>query len=90
MPALVEAAKIGGELVGLCRARGLDVLECTARDWRKGLCRNPSATDAAVKRVCQLRIADLPKVTNSHERDAMGAAIWAALRSLRPETRRTA
>lgn len=66
-----EAGKIEGALLG----RVLTV-STSARVWRKALCGSATASDAQVARSLAMR-ADFGR-TNSHVRDALGVAVWAA------------
>ena len=76
---LLEASRITGELAATSRARGYRVVTASAAAWRKALCGRGSATDAAVKQMLGLRVAELPTRTSTHARDAAGVAIWALI-----------
>lgn len=62
----------------LCRNRG-DVVDITARQWRKSLCDKANAKNPLIKARLQQVVYGLPR-TNPHVRDSMGAGvalIWA-------------
>lgn len=86
--ALLHARGVGERLRGFCEAKGLDVLMTTATEWRSALeCRGGKneKADHAVKRMVQLRVEGLPRCA-SHERDAIGAALYGALRVMGERT----
>lgn len=83
-PELLRAAKVGGALVQVAKARGIQVVETNATEVRKALCRRPNAGDAEVKMMVYLRVIDWPKISNSHQRDAAAAAVFAGLRHMMP------
>lgn len=77
MKALAETAYVAGLIHGAARSRALWVTELAARDWRKRLIGSPHSTDARIKSTLQVLVANLPKRTNEHVRDALGLAIAA-------------
>lgn len=88
--ALLNARGVGERLAGFCEAKGLEVITCSANEWRKALgCMGTKAEkgDHAVTRMVKLRFAELPRRLNSHERDAMGCGVYGAMRKMAAERR---
>ncbi len=77
---LAEAARIGGELAGFARGRGLDVVTTNAADVRRDLCGRGNVSNHDVAQMLRLRCPSWPRRSNNHARDAGAVAIWAALR----------
>lgn len=69
---------IGGLLAGLARAQQVRVVTVEAREWRQALVGSRTASDAQVASMVRLRVANWPRRSNEHERDAAGVAIWAS------------
>ena len=72
-------AKGAAQLLSTNRAR-VHIVEASAREWRKAIVGKANASDADVKRVVTLHVQGWPKVSNAHERDAAGVAMYAARR----------
>ena len=79
--ALMDAAKIGGELRGQAIERGLSTQEATAAAARKALVGLAQPSDAQVKSALG-RAVKLPKFTNAHVRDAAVVALYCGRRAL--------
>jgi Holliday junction resolvasome RuvABC endonuclease subunit len=76
---LMAASEIAGLFIENARGRGCDVVPLTARQWRHVVVGDPSPEDATIKIVIQRLVRALPKLTNSHNRDALGLAVAVAL-----------
>ena len=75
--ALLDAARLGGELVGHLRTVVERVEQVSAQEARKALCGRATATDAMVKAAVGYRVPTWPRRSNDHERDAALAAMFA-------------
>jgi Holliday junction resolvasome RuvABC endonuclease subunit len=73
--ALLETARVAGEIVGAARYCGHHVVEMAASSWRRALCGNGSAPDCTIARAVAMLATGLPVRTNVHLRDALGLAI---------------
>lgn len=82
---LLDAARIGGELAGIARSFGVEVIETHAQETRRALCGKGNASDKLVADVVRMRIHDWPKRSNCHARDAAIAAMFGALRVRLPK-----
>lgn len=84
VPHLMDAAHAAGVAEGIVEARrrrGDNVLawrSFPATEWRHRIVGKPSATDAEIANVIPRRVVDWPSRSNNHERDAAGAAVYAA------------
>lgn len=76
---LVGANELAGLLRGIALARGVRVERCTAGRWRAALCGSKCASDAAIAQMVKVRVVGWPKVSNEHQRDAAGVALFAGL-----------
>ena len=87
---LARSNWVGGEIAGLARAmanqdrragrpRPLQVATVAATCWRSVLVGSRSATDARVAQMIRLRVPTWPAVSNAHQRDGAGVALWAGL-----------
>lgn len=70
---------VGGELAGLARALGAQVVTIAAGSWRAGLAGSRTASDAQIARAIRLRVPSWPMKSNEHQRDAAGVALAAGL-----------
>lgn len=63
-------------------AKKTEIYEFSATQWREHIFGhgrgNPKDADTLVTKACAMFVDDLPKVTNEHVRDAIGASIFAA------------
>lgn len=73
---LQECAHLAGIIEGVCLGLSLRVTRAPAPKWRKYVCGNPSASDAAVKAAVHVLVEGVPTVSNAHLRDAIGAAFY--------------
>jgi Holliday junction resolvasome RuvABC endonuclease subunit len=74
---LMATAWAGGIVVGIARARGLDVLELGQNEWRLGLVGHSAKgerVDPKVEAALRLLVRQLPARTSVHARDAAGVA----------------
>jgi hypothetical protein len=55
------------------------VVTVDAATWRSALVGSRSPSDAEVARVIRLRVPNWPRVSNAHQRDAAGCALYAGL-----------
>jgi len=74
--ALVNTARIEGQVLEHYRGLGIQVATCSAAEWRRALTGSGTARDARIKVVLGMR-GLLPGRTNAHERDAIGVALFA-------------
>jgi hypothetical protein len=76
-PQILETARVGGEIGRQAELLGLEVARLPASRWRHALVAKNNASDALIKRACQMFVIGLPVRTNNHVRDALGLAIVA-------------
>lgn len=76
---LAKTERVGGLILGAARILGLQWSEPEAPAWRKALCGDRQASDALIKTIVGARVHGIPASTNSHQRDAMGVAIYAGI-----------
>jgi len=72
---LIASSNVAGGIAWSAATLGIRVVEMSAREWRRLVCRNPSASDAQVKEAVERLVHGLPKRTNCHVRDAVGLAL---------------
>lgn len=81
VPHLLSASNAAGVAKGAAQLLShVHIVEASAREWRKAIVGKANASDADVKRVVTLHVQGWPKVSNAHERDAAGVAMYAARR----------
>ena len=80
---LYNAGWLGGDLHRVALDRGIPVDTFPAEEWRKAMVGNAQADNATIERALRLRLTGFPapRKSNNHERDAMGIAAYACLRS---------
>ncbi len=84
VPHLLDTAHAAGLAEGVVESRrrqGSTVLRWLAfpaTTWRRSLVGKPGPTNAEIAPVILGRVADWPTRSNNHQRDAAGAAIYAA------------
>lgn len=78
--AIANAAALGGKLFATAQMLGFTAVEVSAPAWRAALVGRANASDRAIKAALTLRLGGRMPRANEHERDAMGAAIYAALK----------
>lgn len=76
--ALLTSARAAGLIVAIAWAEGRSVVEMTAREWRKLVLGNGSATDQRIAQVIPTLMHGWPARSNVHTRDAGGLAIGVA------------
>lgn len=79
---LIASAEVAGEMKHACRVANVSFRMTDASEIRKALGikgKDRAEKDHAVAREVQLRIANWPARSNTHERDAALAAIWGSL-----------
>lgn len=76
---LAKSERVGGLIVGAARILGMQWSEPSAPAWRQSLCGQRQASDGLIKTIMEARVHGLPVRTNSHQRDAMGVAIYAGI-----------
>ena len=76
---LLRAAEITGEIRNEARHCGCPVNWCQAREWRKVIVGKANAEPARITAAIKLRIPGWPRVSNGHERDGGGVALWTGL-----------
>ena len=79
--AMSDAQWVGGELAGLARGFGFEVMTCAAGEWRAALTGKRNATDAEIATLVPLAVQGWPARSSSHARDAAGVALYAANRA---------
>lgn len=84
---IIETARAAGELVGALRGaimaagppvRRVIATYTTAAEWRRELLGVANAHDASIKAWLHEHLADMPRKSNAHTRDALAIACWAA------------
>lgn len=76
--ALVASSRIAGLIRGVAWAEGPATVEMTAREWRKLVLGQPSATDERIAKVIPTLVHGWPSRSNQHTRDAGGLALGVA------------
>jgi Holliday junction resolvasome RuvABC endonuclease subunit len=79
---LIATAAVGAAFVGAAQEAGYRVLELPAETIRKQLTGRLSPSDATIKAALGGRVEGLPSRTNNHQRDAVAAALVAAMAPL--------
>ena len=78
--AIIATARSAGEISGYLRAASASarVRYVASATWRRELMGVANAHDASVKAFVEAHVAQLPKRTNVHVRDALAIAYWLA------------
>ena len=79
--ALADSREVVGRLKERAEEHGVAWVVVTRGEWTRRLAKY-NASDAEAKAAIYARLQNAPTRSNSHERDAMGAAIFAAQRAM--------
>lgn len=78
VPGLLDTANVAGGMAWLARWWGVRVEELSAQEVRKLLCGKANASDDDVEQVIRAHVAQVPKQTNEHARDAIAVGLVGA------------
>ncbi len=82
MRKIMNTKGVAHEIVRSAEDHGLIVMQMEPRHWRKPLCGIGAAKNAHIEAMLRQIVAGLPKITNSHVRDAAGVAHIAGRKQL--------
>ena len=77
--ALLDTARVAGEIFGIATSLGWRVERLSAQEWRKAVVGRANASDGHVRGALAVLIRNMPR-TNNHQRDAAGCALAVAMK----------